>query len=457
MTDEIAAYQAIAAREKACRKEAERLLEIKSRELYDKSVDLERSAAELKATNRVLFRVMNVAPSGILLASKTLSLIGLNRDAMGKFGVAQEAAVGRPLTAFLPGIDAVLAGSGGGPLFVERIDARRRDGTAFTAEVHGFSGPISDEIRHLLIVNDITERLAQEEARKQIDRQMDESRRLEAIGSLSAGLAHEINTPIQFIGDNLDYLADELRALSDAVDCYRRLRITPRTDPRAPRLAARILELERAAPLSARFRETFEALSESRDGIRQVRDIVLLMRDFAHPGSDDMAPQDLGEIATNAVRLCRNRQTAVGVTVDLDLDPDLPPVPCRRGLMQQVVLNLVVNAIDALEETGTPGPRIRVATAARGSRAVLTVSDNGPGVPQGLRDRVFDPFFTTKPVGKGTGQGLALAKEYIVNGHGGRIGLEDVEGFATTFAIELELARAAGHARSTKGPSHAVQ
>ena len=439
MTDEIAIYKAIVARERASRQEAERLLEEKARELYDKSRDLERFAAELEEANKLFSRIMDLAPNGVILLGEDFCVRAINRGGALKFVLRPRRAVGTPIEALMPGLAARLKAMPQGNFHLDTQEARRPDGTSFMTEIHGHVGQISEDVRCLLVVHDITNRLARKERERQIKEQMDEARRLEAIGSLSAGLAHEINTPIQFVGDNLDYLEEELRRISQTVNSYRRLRVTRPDDPEAARLAARILEVERQSPLSARFAETFEALSESRDGIRQVRDIVLLMRDFAHPGTDEVERHDLNEIARNAVRLCRNRQ-GKGTDLLMELSRHLPRVPCRRGQLQQAILNLVMNAIDALEEAGTPDALVRIATEEAGGTVRVIVSDNGPGVPDSLKQKIFDPFFTTKPVGKGTGQGLALAKDYIVKGHGGRLVLEDLPGYATSFVIELPMA-----------------
>lgn len=430
--------KAIAAREKASRQEAERLLDEKSRELYAKNLELGQSASELKSANSLFWEIMKVAPNGILLCGDDFVINSVNPACARKLNADGSDMKGRLLKEFFPDIAAHLPSDQDGEFIIDRLEAKRACGDDFTVEIRGFAGPINEDIRYLVFFHDISGRLQREAQRKQVEQQVDEARRLEAIGALSAGIAHEINTPIQFIGDNLEYLKDALGQVHESYNRYEALRAAVKQGgPYSDQLAA-IDEFNSSINLLALIPEVIAALTESRDGIRQVRDIVLLMKEFAHPGSGDKEEANLNEIAENVVTLCKNRHKNL-TEVEFDTAANLPSVRCRRGQIQQVILNIVLNAIDAVEEANPDQGRVRIRTAFDDDYVKIAISDNGPGVSAKLREKIFDPFFTTKPVGKGTGQGLALAKDCVVKGHEGRLSLINLDGFATTFLIELPL------------------
>ncbi|NJM34983.1 MAG: HAMP domain-containing histidine kinase [Rhodomicrobium sp.] len=193
----------------------------------------------------------------------------------------------------------------------------------------------------------------------------------------------------------------------------------------------------RKIELDTLIKEIFGAMRETTDGIRQVRDIVLTVKEFAHPGSGAQET-DIHRIVESALTFCRSRTKNI-VRIETDLMRDAPMLTCQRGPIQQVLVNLIVNAVEAIEEQGSSDGVIKIVTRISGGSFRITICDNGPGIPEAIREKVFDPFFTTKQVGKGTGQGLALAKDVVVKQHGGRLFLEDTEGFTTTFVIELPL------------------
>jgi signal transduction histidine kinase len=185
-------------------------------------------------------------------------------------------------------------------------------------------------------------------------------------------------------------------------------------------------------------------LDQSIAGLDCVATIVRAMKDFSHPGSDAKEPADLNRSIASTIEVCRNRWKYVA-ELKLDLSPDLPAVPCLVAEFNQVVLNLIVNAADAIGEArGTGGDgalgHIFVSSARRGDWAEVRIQDDGPGIPEALRRRIFEPFFTTKPVGKGTGQGLMLCRNVIVNKHGGELFFEPAAGGGTTFVIRLPIA-----------------
>jgi len=188
-----------------------------------------------------------------------------------------------------------------------------------------------------------------------------------------------------------------------------------------------------------------KALSQSMEGLRQVATIVRAMKDFSHPGSEEFAPTDLGQLVATSVTISRNEHKYVA-DVEVEVGPGVDAVPCREGPLKQVVLNLLVNAAHAVKDkVADRGGRGRLAVRVHrvGQAVRVEVADDGTGIPEEARDKVFDLFFTTKEVGKGTGQGLALAHRVVVDDHHGRIGFDTEIGVGTTFWFELPMSQAA--------------
>jgi signal transduction histidine kinase len=286
------------------------------------------------------------------------------------------------------------------------------------------------------VLHEIDERLATERMKEDIYQQLHESRRLEAIGALSSGIAHEMNTPIQFIGDNVKYIGHSLNKIHASYMLYDKLKIECQRQNILPDFVGEINEFNRDIDLHDLTKEIFTAMRETMDGIKQVRDIVVLMKEFSHPGNGKPESNDLNNVVQGAMTICRSRTKGV-VAVETDFAGENPEVSCRKGQIQQVLVNLIVNAVEAIEDANIPDGRIRVATRRTALAVRIEVSDNGPGIPADVREKVFDPFFTTKQVGKGTGQGLALAKDIIIQQHGGQLYLDEKPGYSTCFVIEL--------------------
>jgi signal transduction histidine kinase len=182
------------------------------------------------------------------------------------------------------------------------------------------------------------------------------------------------------------------------------------------------------------------AIQQSLEGVQHVSRIVKAMKDFSHPGIDRKVAVDLNRAIETTLTVARNELKYVADTVT-QLDPQLPPVPCLPGEINQVLLNLVINAAHAIADALPPGEqrrgRITVSTQCFEDMVELRVSDTGTGIPEDVRSRIFEPFFTTKPVGRGTGQGLSLAHAVVVNKHGGQIWFDTELGKGTTFIVRL--------------------
>lgn len=285
----------------------------------------------------------------------------------------------------------------------------------------------------LLLGADITEQ-------KLLESQLRQAQKLESIGHLAAGIAHEINTPIQFIGDNTRFVQDSFGRLAALLAEYDTTLEAAKTGPLTPEQCARTVAAKQEADIEYLTEEIPSALSQSLEGLDRVASIVRAMKEFSHPGTEVKTPTDINRGIESTVMVARNEWKYVAEVV-MDLDPHLPLVPCLPGDLNQVILNLIINAThavaDACKSRGEERGTISVSTHAQGEWVEIRVADSGTGIPEEIRDRVFDPFFTTKKVGKGTGQGLAIAYSVIVEKHGGSIDFETESGRGTTFVVRL--------------------
>jgi len=262
-----------------------------------------------------------------------------------------------------------------------------------------------------------------------------EESKLESLGRLSAGLAHEINSPIQFVGDNARFLAEAYQDLIRIVLFYRGL-----LDSSAPlaweERRAQMRQAEEGIEFDYLQTEIPSAVEQTLHGIERVSTIVRAMKTFSHPGHQEQVPADLNEAIEATATVTRHQVNSVA---DLHLElAELPPVRCNIADLNQVFLNLIVNAADAIADTGEPGV-ITVATALDGDHVTIAITDTGGGIPDDVRSKIFDPFFTTKDVGKGSGQGLPLAHAVIHEGHGGTLTVDSTVGTGSTFTVRLPL------------------
>jgi two-component system NtrC family sensor kinase len=272
-------------------------------------------------------------------------------------------------------------------------------------------------------------------AQRSLDAEIHQESKLESLGRLSAGLAHEINSPIQFVGDNARFLEEAYQELIRVVEVYRALIDTSNPIGWLER-QERVREAEAGIDFDYLQKEIPSAVAQTLEGIDRVSTIVRAMKTFSHPGHKEQVPADLNEAVAATVTVTRHQISDVA---DLRLElSDLPPVRCNIADLNQVFLNLVVNAADAIEETGRRG-RITVATAVEGTDVVVRVSDTGCGIPENVRSKIFDPFFTTKDVGRGSGQGLPLVRGVVQEGHGGSLTVDSVVGQGTTFAVRIPI------------------
>ncbi len=306
--------------------------------------------------------------------------------------------------------------------------------------------PIKDDAgkitNYLAVKEDITERKRVEAERNAMELHLRQAQKLESIGQLAAGIAHEINTPTQFVGDNVRFVQEALPHLTNLLRVHKQL-LAAVKGPLLPLESVGVTEASlQMGEVEYYIGELPTAVTESLEGIDRIAHIVRGMKEFSHPTSKDRVAIDLNRAIESTVTVARNEWRYVADLV-MALDPKLPLVPCYANEINQVVLNLIVNAAHAIgdvvnTQAGTKG-MIRIATVRIADAVEVRVSDTGGGIPEAIRHRIYDPFFTTKEVGKGTGQGLAMAHNTVVKRHGGSLHFESALGQGTTFFVRLPL------------------
>ncbi len=320
----------------------------------------------------------------------------------------------------------------------------RGDGSDGVIEWH--VAPIRDEDGRILsvvsILRDLTER-------KRLEAQRQQGQRMESIGQLAAGVAHEINTPIQFIGDNLRFLGDSFGDLTTVLGAHAALLEAGRSGAAPAEMIAATDAAAKRADVDYLTEEIPKAIGQSLEGITRVAEIVRAMKEFSHPDQGEKKPTEINKTITTTLTVARNEYKYVADLVT-DFGANLPLVPCIAGEFNQVVLNLVVNAAHAItdmiaQNSGKDGGKqggkgtITVTTQLVGDHVEVRIKDTGTGIPESARAKIFDPFFTTKAVGKGTGQGLYIAHTVIAKKHAGSLTFETEMGKGTTFIIRLPL------------------
>jgi signal transduction histidine kinase len=275
--------------------------------------------------------------------------------------------------------------------------------------------------------------------RKKLESDLAQAQKLESVGRLASGIAHEINTPVQFVSDSIHFVRDGTQDLSMLIEKYQQLRLSS-VVPVSSELAADIARAEESVDLPYLLDRMPKALDRALSGLGHVAVIVRSMKEFAHPDQKDKTGIDLNKAIASTLMIANNECKYVA---DVETDfGELPAVNCFAGDINQVILNVVVNAAhaigDQVQGTDRKG-RINVQTCHDGEHVVIAISDTGSGIPSSIRDKIFDPFFTTKGVGRGTGQGLAIARSIVVDRHGGTIEFETEVGRGTTFFIRLPI------------------
>jgi two-component system NtrC family sensor kinase len=333
-----------------------------------------------------------------------------------------------------------------GEIWHGQLCNKRKDGSLYWENVS--ISPVRDpkgvEITHYIAVKeDVSER-------RLLEAQLAQAQKLEAVGQLAAGIAHEINTPTQFASDSVRFLDEALGDLLAVVDAHRRAAALAPDDPARAEALEAVAAAEERADLDYLREQGPRALTMTKEGLGRIAQIVRAMREFSHPNQGQQAPADLNAALESTLTIAKNEYKYVA---DVERDyGELPPVMCLVGELNQVFLNLIVNAAHAIQSVveGTKARgTIRLATRRDGEHVVVRISDTGCGVPVENRARLFEPFFTTKAVGKGTGQGLTIARSIVVQKHQGELSFESEEGRGSTFEVRLPIA---GRTRESGGP-----
>lgn len=429
----------------------------------NKPLDAEELRAKLEIAKRILFMeeslrdiqaetelFINSVPS-ILIGTDTAGRITRWNQGAGKvFGVDEARARGHTLSeigiAWNPAllqaeIDRVVAaGATSRPLQLPFGLADRQRVAELT--LHPLRSHLDVVVGVVIVGADVTER-------KVLEDQVRQSQKLEAIGQLAAGIAHEINTPVQFVSHNVTFFKESWAKLLPLLACTRSLGTTPTMQAANAQVLTGFWAAAQPIDLEYLMKEIPPAIDETLDGLQRISKIVRAMKEFSHPHSNQRLDADINAAIQTTVTVSRSEWKDVA-ELETEFDPNLPLVPCIVDQLNQVVLNILVNAAHAVADVvgdGSNGKgRITVRTRMVEGFAEIAISDTGAGIPPEIQGRVFEPFFTTKELGKGTGQGLALAHSIIVNQHGGRIWLESEPGRGTVFLIRLPLAPAAATA-----------
>ena len=395
----------------------------------------------LRAAHQEAEVFINAVPSILIGAGHDSRITRWNLAAAGVFGLSGDEVVGKQLTDcgirwLRPGMPDEIRS------WCSERGSQRSDEVPF--EMNGKTRllgltvtpvHVADENSTTLLVigSDVTERRALEE-------QFRQAQKLEAVGRLAAGIAHEINTPIQFVGDNMQFLHDAFSDLSKVMEKYRHLSDAAANGVAGMMLADEVAEAEMAVDINYLVEEIPKAIAQSLDGVARVATLVRAMKEFAHPDRKERAAADINAALLSTLTVARNELKYVA-EVETELG-DLPLAVCNIGELNQVFLNLLVNAAhaigDAVNGTGQKGV-IRVRTALEKDAVLISIADTGGGIPEDIRDKIFDPFFTTKESGRGTGQGLAIAHSVVVDKHGGTLTFASEVGKGTTFFIRLPL------------------
>jgi len=335
--------------------------------------------------------------------------------------------------------------------------ATRRDGSTFwtgatlrpvmgaderVTHIVSISADITDKRAHRLKEAELQEQLVAEmKERERILIELRTAQKLESVGRLAAGVAHEINTPIQYVGDSLYFLRSSVADLGRLIDSYNA--VLSELGDEAAITTARQAMADAAAAVDLPFLldEMPKAFERTFEGTSRVAGIVRAMKEFSHPDATEFSSADINHalqttlvVATNEYKYLAQVKTEFA---------ELPPVICNIGELNQVFLNMIVNAAHAIHDAGkdVSTGAIAIVTAVDGDCVEITFSDNGCGIPQENLDKIYDPFFTTKEVGRGTGQGLAITRSIVMDKHGGEVHATSEVGVGTQFKIRLPIAR----------------
>jgi PAS domain S-box-containing protein len=390
-----------------------------------------------------IHQLISALPTILIGLSKDNTIVLWNSKAEELFGKNQSEVVGLPLqqcgvawewNKIADGVAESRTASQ--PIRVDDIRFQRLDGEErYLGLTINHLGDDDCILGWTIIGSDITDR-------KKLETQMQRSQKMQAIGQLASGIAHEINTPTQFLGDNTHFFQDAYEDLIQIIREYEDLIDKAKSNALTAELIAGTEKRIQDLDLEYLEEEIPIALQHTLKGVDRIAKIVQAMKIFSHPGMITKEPTDINAEIEKTITITRNEWKYIA-QMETDFDSNLPAVPCFRAELNQVILNMIVNAAHAIAEANANAPSkqgiIRIRTYYKDNWAKIRIGDTGAGIPQEIRHKIFDLFFTTKGPGKGTGQGLAISHSVIVEKHKGTLDLESQEGKGTTFIIGLPL------------------
>ncbi len=444
-------------RERAARKEAERLLEERSRQLYRSNATLKQTAAALEDEVRRTQAIVETAAEGIITFDYNGNIESINPAAQAIFGFEFCEAIGKNICDLIPSALFCNSVEGCAVNLMEytkseqngEVTGVRADGATIPLEI------VVSEFTHEYTTS-FTAMLRDLTRRKQLETQLAHAQKMESVGQLAAGIAHEINTPIQYVGDNTRFLKTSFDSIERLLQSLDELLVKcEQFDSLRPTVLT-FQELVKEIDLEFLREEIPLAIEQTLEGAESVSRIVRAMKEFSHPGSEERMSINLNHALENTLTVCKN-EWKYCADVKMDFQEFLPPVNCLPGELNQVFLNLVVNAAHAIEtqlksQRSNERGLLTVATRFNDQWVMVEIADTGGGIPEAIQSRIYDPFFTTKPVGKGTGQGLAICYNVVVEKHQGKLFFHTEVGKGTTFHVWIPRAP---EVRSAELPSEA--
>jgi two-component system, NtrC family, sensor kinase len=376
---------------------------------------------------------------------ENLRFLAVNQSAIRKYGYSAEEFHKMTILDIYPPAEArellknipLVPNDSGEPVQLQHLT---REGNLIDVEMTSHTIDWKSRAADLVLANDVTERKRAQSEKAIMEVQLRQAQKLESIGQLAAGIAHEINTPTQYIGDNARFLKDAFEDFTSLLTRYDQLLKLSEAQEIPREVVEQLASEIRATDTDYLLREIPNAIQQSIEGVERVSTLVAAMKEFSHPGTKEKTPLNLNKSIESTITVARNEWKYVA-ELETDYDPDLPLISCLPGEFNQVILNLVVNAAHAIGEATGNGSQgkglITVRTRDYADWVEIQIADSGTGIPEKARARIFDPFFTTKEIGRGTGQGLAIAYAVIVDKHGGSITFETEMGQGTTFTILL--------------------
>jgi PAS domain S-box-containing protein len=426
-------------RAQAVKQESRNLLEAVANEV-NKIIKQKESEEKVKTQWKYYRALKDNSPEGIVTLDQDRKVVDINQAFKKIFGYSLDSIKGKHLDNFI--LPKRLKEEGqaitekikqGQNIFQNSVRKTRED-----KEIHCsiIGAPINIDSQHVdyfLIYRDITRE-------KKLEVQLMQTNKMEAIGQLAAGIAHEINTPTQYVNSNIEFFTEIFPDVLALIKEYEKFYPFIKESYNDQKEIEELKKITDNVDIAFLKNEVKEALQDSLDGLNKISNIVDAMRTFSHPGTKDKQEINVNKLIQKTITVTRN-EWKYDAELKTNLEDNLEPIPIHQDQISQVMLNLIVNATHAIQSAyeGQKNEKglIEITSCSKEEYVELRISDDGTGIPQNIRDKIFNPFFTTKDVGEGTGQGLSMAYNVIVENHRGNIYFDTEPGKGTTFIIEL--------------------